>query len=400
MANPGSSLTTSDRSGAAATAMVFVRDHDSEGVIRQALSDLRAADVQFTTGTVTTAIGMLRVNRSPRLLIVELDANADPAAQVEHLSEVCEPGTGVIVIGKVNDIRLYRSLLDTGIVEYYFMPLVGSLLTRVCNGVLTGDNQQRTSHTGKLTIVLGARPGAGATTIAAATAWLLAEVHQRRVGVLDLDLQFGDAALLLDAAPSHALREALDHPERVDELFLERGIASVTSRLSILASLEPLDDDTGSFKEEAVLSLLDHLLRRYRYVIVDMPTMHATRMPRVLHLPGTCLLVSTASLASARDVARWREKIGPNGPERSTLHVLNKSGSEGSLPEEQFIRAAGQAPDIILPFSRDISAATDMGTHGIAECRALRRGLAPLLQNLSGEALPVERPSFLSRLWR
>ncbi len=78
----------------------------------------------------------------------------------------------------------------------------------------------------------------------------------------------GDAALQFDVTPHHALREALEHPERIDELFLERGVIRVTERLDLLASEEPLDYVTN-YNEDALLALLDRLLHSYRYVFVD-----------------------------------------------------------------------------------------------------------------------------------
>ncbi|MGC8001436.1 hypothetical protein, partial [Salmonella enterica] len=73
---------------------------------------------------------------------------------------------------------------------------------------------------------------------------------------VDLDLQAGDAALLLDATPNHALPEALAQAERVDDLFLERGLIRVTGRLDLMASLEPLHV-TPSVDEDAMLALTD-----------------------------------------------------------------------------------------------------------------------------------------------
>ena len=159
---------------------------------------------------------------------------------------------------------------------------------------------------------------AGATTIATNLAWRLAEAKRRHTILVDLDLQEGDAALQLDAQGNHALREALDHPERVDKLFLERGVKRVTDRLDLLCSLEPLDSP-AQLSEEAFLWLLDKLLPRYRLSIVEIAPSIAAQMTWALRLPSTCLLVSNPSLAGARDVARWNEILGPNTPERHTM---------------------------------------------------------------------------------
>ena len=379
------------------TAMVFVRDRNSEGVIRQCLSDLGVPGAEYREGGVNTAINELSRRTSPRLLIVDISGVENPVARINELADVCGPGTAPVVVGEANDITLYRDLRDAGVLEYYFKPLVSSLVMSTCNGILTGNLERRGARTGKLVFVLSVRGGAGATTIATSAAWHLAEELQRQVMLLDLDLHCGDAALQLDARPSHALREALEHPDRVDDLFLERGIIHVTDRLSLFASLEPFNE-VHQPDEDSVLSLLENMLHRYRYVFVDLPTTLAPLMMRVLHLPSTCLLVSDGSLVSARDVARWRENIGPNSPERSTMHILNKGGADGSLPDAEFTRAAGRAPDITMPYDSDIGSASNLGVRGVQKCARLQTGLMPVYRLLTGEGREVPQ-SFLKRLF-
>jgi len=383
---------------AAPLVMVYVRDRDSEGIIRQSLSDLGIRDSRFITGGIGVAIKELAQQASPRLLIVDIGGVADPVARIHALGEVCEPGTGVIAIGDANDIILFRELKDAGVFEYFFKPLVSNLVSRACNNVLTGSSDQQQARTGKLVFGLGVRGGVGNTTLLVRLAWNLAQVRLRRVIVVDLDLYSGDAALQLDAVPTHALREALEHPERVDDLFLERGVTHVTDRLHLLASLEPIAA-LATWEEEGVLALLEKLLRSYHYVFVDIPPTRASWLTRTLHLPSICVLVSDGTLVSARDVARWREHIGPNSPERTTLHILNKSAAPGSLPTEEFERAAGQPPDIVVPYEREIAVAAKLGRQGMEKSTALQRGLALMLRYIAGEQVKAQR-SLLERWFR
>jgi pilus assembly protein CpaE len=382
----------------ASSALVFVRDRDSEGVIRQCLNDLNVATAEFRNGGVNEAIAELAERPSPSLLIVDVHGVEDPTARIRDLANVCEPTTGVIVVGEMNDIRFYRDLKAAGVVEYYFKPLVRALVMQTCDGILQGSTARPPSRTGKLVFSMNVRGGAGATTIAVATAWHLAVGLKRRVCLLDLDLQFGDAALQLDVKPSHALREALDHPTRVDELFLDRGMAHADQRLGVLAALEPLDE-TLVPAEAAVLPLLERLLRRDRYVFVDIPVTTAPGLMHVLHLPSIVLMVSGGSLVNARDVARFREKLGPNSAERTMLHILNKSGAPDSLSEQEFAGAAGGAADIVIPYSREIAIASRLGVRGLEKCAALQRSLLPLYRQLSGEEPAVERKSRLRSLF-
>lgn len=381
----------------ALVAMIFVRDRDAEGVIRLSLSDLGIQEAMFGNGGIAAAIAELSQRTSPRLLVVDIAGLDEPEKQVRELIEVCDSGTGIVAVGDRNDIVLYRNLRQIGVTEYFFMPLVRSLVTKAFNSVLTGNHNERAARTGKLIHVLGLRGGVGATTLAVRSAWHLSESRQRPLAFVDLDLYGGDAALQMNVVPNNALNEALEHPERVDDLFLERGIIHVSKRFDMLASLEPLDAPLD-FAEDAFLSLLETLLYRYRYVFVDMPPTRAQGMMRVMHMPGTLLLVSDGRLISARDVARWREKIGPNTPERTTLHILNKNGAEGSLSLSDFSRAAGGEPDVVIPYVRDVGAASNLAVQTTPEWPAYRRGLTQVLRHISGEAADTE-PSLFQRLF-
>jgi pilus assembly protein CpaE len=380
-----------------ATAQVFIRDTASETTVRHALQSLGIRDVAFTSGNIETAIPALASHASPRLLLVDISGVDDPLSRMQALADVCEPNTGVIVVGDRNDIVLYRDLKRAGVAEYFFKPLVSDLVTRACNVVLTGGAEQPKARTGKLVYILGVRGGVGATTIAVNAAWHLAETRARWVMFLDLDLQHGDAALQLDCVPSHALREALEHPERVDKLFLERAVIHVEQRIDLLASLEPLSDsiepDAG-----AVLGVVDKLMQRYRFIFADMPEAMAARVLGATTIPSTVVMVSNGTLASARDVVRWRDTIGPSTAERNVIHVLNQHGAPGSLPDAEFAKAAGRAPDIVVPYDREIAASATLGIKNAKASAALTRGLAPLLRHLSGEKIEAPR-SVLRRLF-
>ncbi|MFI4987820.1 MAG: CpaE family protein, partial [Alphaproteobacteria bacterium] len=198
--------------------------------------------------------------------------------------------------------------------------------------------------------------------------------------------------------PSHAIREAFEHPERIDDLFLERGVAKVTPRLGLLAGLEPLTELVMP-AEEAVMQLLTELLQRYRYVVVDLPAVAALAFPRVLHAPSTILLVSDGTLVSAREVGRWRDVIGGNTPERSTLHILNKKGADGGLPDNELKRAFATPPEIVIPYDRDVARSSILGAAAVGKSSVIRRGMGAISRDLAG-AVAEEAVPFWKRIFR
>jgi pilus assembly protein CpaE len=385
-------------------AVVYLHDKDSEGVVRQALSDLSISNVEYRTAGISTAMSDLAKRPAPRLLIVDATGLTDAPKVVSDLIALCIPSTTVLVIGETNDIRLYRDLRAVGVAEYFFKPLVTSLVARACAEGLGGQTAGEArggvnARQGKLILVVGARGGVGATTIAVRTAWRLAERPPRPVAFLDMDLRFGDATLQMGVAPNHALREALARVDRVDDLFLERGLIQITERLALLAALEPLESP-ADFDEESLLALLDTLRRRYRYVVVDLPASHAVVLSRVLHLPSVLLLVSDGALSSAREVARFKDLLGASTRERTIMHVLNKSGAAGSLPLVEFVRGAGSAPDVTVPWSRQIALAVSRGVKAAPECAPLDNALGPVFARVAGQSVAATPRSLFGRLKR
>ena len=117
----------------------------------------------------------------------------------------------------------------------------------------------------------------------------------------------------------------------------------------------------------------------------------------VMQLPSTFILVCDESLVSAREVVRWRAKVGANTSERQTLYVVNKAGAHGSLPLDAFTRAIGQAPNVVIPYRREIGIASVLGAQGLARDTTMAHALAPLLVHIAGEAVE-EKHSLLSKL--
>jgi pilus assembly protein CpaE len=379
-------------------ALAFVSDEETAAAVRKAFIDLSLIAANVERGGVDKAISMLGHTHSPRVLIMDISGIDDPLTQLRRLADVCDPSTTVMVIGERNDIVLYRSLKNLGVAEYFFKPVVPELLERACQAVIAGTVESAAAHTGKLVVVFGARGGVGTSTIAVNTAWHLAESLKRHVALLDLDLHSGDAALQLDVEPSHALREALEHPERVDDLLLARAVTKVTERLSVLASLEPLAD-TIVANEDAALQLIAKLQARHRYVFVDLPHWAGAQLRKVIERAGVVVLVGDSTLASAREMARWHELLKSTGPDHTVWQVLNKIGAPGALPEADFIRALGEPPDAVIHFDSEIAKAANLGHPALPNCRSLLTGLAPLFRSLAGE---TEQPhdSFFARLFR
>ena len=130
-----------------------------------------------------------------------------------------------------------------------------------------------------------------------------------------------------------------------------------------------------------------------------MPALIATQLKGSLQAPGIILLVSDGTLAAARDVGRWRRYLGPDRAERRVLHILNMARSDRDLPYDQFVKAIGQAPDLVIPYDAAVAKATNLGIAAIEKSTALRAKMTELFRHLIG-GMPVEqKPSSLARFF-
>src|ERR1700719_3538011 len=125
-------------SAPAPAAMAYLLDADSEGVVRHSFADIGFIEMRVRHGSIDTAIEELARRGWPRFLIVDISGIDDPRPRINRLAEISDPETEVIVVGEHNDIVLYRDLKTAGVAEYFYKPLIGSLLNRALVGISSG----------------------------------------------------------------------------------------------------------------------------------------------------------------------------------------------------------------------------------------------------------------------
>ena len=365
----------------------FVVDGETERVLRDCLTQLAIANATVTRGGIARAIDTLGTQRSPDILIVDISGVDLPASQVHALAEVCEPGVNVIAIGNRNEIGLYRDLVQAGVSDYIVKPLTPQLVTRA----LTAGNRTRDvgaihRKLGTVVALVGARGGVGTTTLAVNLAWHLANRQNRRVALVDLDLQNGDCALALNIKATPGLREALVNPVRIDNTLLERVMTPVGERLFVLSSEEPLRDDVR-FTPEAIDTLVSALREQFHYVVLDVPRTPAPPYRRALDTADFRIMVADQTLRSVRDTVRLRSVLGEgDGPHRNIL-VVNRHGEGGrrAVTLHEMHHVLNLRPKTVIPFQPTLFVAATSNA-GVA---AARRGkftdaIAALALELSG----------------
>src|SRR5688572_18418521 len=219
----------------------FVSDDATADLLRPVAVEHGWSPEKVNKGGLRNAVQTLSVSASPSILFVDLSESGDPLSDINALAEVCEPGTVVIAAGQVNDVRLYRDLVASGIQDYLLKPFTADQLRDAfANAQLTISgprvNDAASEKPNVSCAVIGVRGGVGASTIASSLAWLMGDKGARSTALLDLDVHFGTGALALDLEPGRGLTDAIENPSRIDGLFIERAMVRSEEHTSELQS--------------------------------------------------------------------------------------------------------------------------------------------------------------------
>jgi len=338
----------------------YVCDDSTADTLRAVVAEFGWSPDKVNKGGLRNAVQSLSVSASPQILFVDLSEVGDPLNDINALAEVCEPGTVVIAVGHVNDVRLYRDLIASGIHDYMLKPCSIDHLRdsfahaqAVFNAPKNAESSSERAHL--MTALIGARGGCGASTLATSLAWLFGSAHDRSTALLDLDVHFGTGALFLDLEPGRGLTDAIDNPSRIDGLFIERAMVKATDRLSVLSAEAPINQPLLT-DGSAYYHLQEEMRGAFECTVIDLPRAMLVQHPHLIAEVQVALVVCELTLASARDMIRILSWLKSNAPATLVYVVANnvdpKTGSE--LTRKDFESSIERPIDFIVPLDAKI----------------------------------------------
>ena len=366
------------------TVLAFLGDPATEQVLRDGLGDLVANGIDIRRGTVRTAIAAMAKMPTPEVLIVDIAGEDQPLHALGELSDVVEPGVRVLVIGDTDDVDFYRHITrGMGVMEYIFKPITREAVARHFAPLVTRKTIcQEATRGGRVIAIMGARGGVGATTIAGNLSWLLGVMAKRHTVCLESDLHMGSGALLLGGKTGPGLRMALETPDRIDPLFVERAAQPVAERLQVLASEEKLNEPLN-YAPGAARRLIETLRVRYNFIIMDVPFLPMPCNRELIEYAQHRVIVMDPSLASVRDTLRL---LGlPNGPwqPQSPTIVLNRQGRPGGLTRKQIEDALKVKIDVVIPdIPKQLNESASFGEPAIAIRGPFRQAIIDLSREI------------------
>ncbi len=333
----------------------FTASSETSAILRQVQQDRQLGKSRLTleTGGLTAAVEHYSHTATPQVVIVEEDDPSTMLARLDQLAEVCVQGTKVVVIGSVNDIGLYRTLMENGISDYLLRPVTARQIIAAMDGLFVDP---QSAPKGRVLAFWGARGGVGSSTLAQNTAWELGRILQESVVYVDLDLAFGTSVLAFNVEAKQTVIDALTHPERLDEVLMERCMVDYDDHLQILAS-------PGNFRIHAGVTIdnLDLLVelaaRMASVVVLDIPHLWTEWTEHLLCVADEVVVIATPDFASLRDVKSVMDVLSPKRVGASAPRlVLNRvdPSKKTQLTPKDFTDTIKVAPSVIIPFDSAI----------------------------------------------
>ncbi len=371
----------------------FVCDDHSFDLVRTVASELGWAAEKVNKGGMRNAVQSLSISASPQILFVDMSESGDPLNDINSLAEVCEPGTVVIAAGQVNDVRLYRDLVASGIQDYLLKPFGADQLRDAltqAQAVFMAPRVDASLERPHMTVaVIGTRGGAGASTVATSLAWMLSEKKKRPTALLDLDVHFGTNALAMDLEPGRGLTDAIDNPSRIDGLFIERAMVRASDTLAILSAEAPISQpmmtDGGAFYQ-----LLEEFRSAFECSVIDLPRNMLIQHPHLMNDVNVAVITTELTLAAARDSIRILSWLKTNAPQTRVMVVANRvQAGTIEISRKDFEQSIERKVDVLIPFDLRLGAQAAKLGKTLAEAAKgskVGAGFAALLDQVVGAA--------------
>jgi pilus assembly protein CpaE len=207
---------------------------------------------------------------------------------------------------------------------------------------IAASGHDPTAPTGSIIATFGVKGGVGKTTLATNLAVALAQESSASVALVDLDVPFGDVALMLDIHPDQDILDALDESVVNDLERLQNTLVRTPQGVHVLAApLAP--DDAGGLDSHRVGRLLTRLAALHQFVLVDTPVGLTELTAAALDVSELALLVTTPEIAALRRThACLRLLQGLEFPTSKLQLVLNRVESKTRVSSAEAIDALGQ----------------------------------------------------------
>ena len=224
-----------------------------------------------------------------------------------------------------------------------------------------GGSESAPKRGGNVILFLHGKGGVGCTTLAVNSAVALAATTIYRVTLLDLNLEFGNAPMLLNLTPERTLADlAEENHEALDQATFSRYLVQDRSGVRLLAGCD-IPERAELVTVPAVQQSIDRLQQESDFVVIDAPASFSQHLLAALDVADAVVIVTAAhlpSLKATKECLEVLEKLAY--PKERTVLVVNRT-SESGVEMDQISRFFNRKADLVVPYTPACDDAADRG---------------------------------------
>jgi pilus assembly protein CpaE len=347
----------------------FCETPEAASIIQAAIGDRRMnkAHVKQNMGGAAAAVEAYRNAPTPNVIVIEATVDRDHlVGHLDELAEYCDAGTKVIILGKVNDIVLYRQLIARGVSEYLVLPFT---VVDFVGAVSHLFKVSGAKPLGRILALVGAKGGVGSSTISHNLAWHFAAELGMDTIIADLDLGFGTAGLDFNQDPPQGVAEAVFAPDRIDTTLVDRLLSKCGDHLHLLAAPAMLDK-LYDFGDTAFDSIIDAVRASAPWIVLDVPHGWTGWQRRMLVGADEVIVVAEPDLANLRNAKNIMDNIRAARPhDHPPRLILNNVGvpKRPEIPVSDFSKTIEMEPTAVIVHDAKLFGAAANNGQMIAE---------------------------------
>jgi pilus assembly protein CpaE len=303
--------------------------------------------------------------------VAVIQVDPDSSASLKRFQKLtASVETPLIAAAYEPPLSLVRQLVRSGARDVVPLPLdITDLETALAplRDELSNRGRRAQSRNSKIVSIIKSVGGVGATAIATQLAVQFAQSEARagrEACLVDLDVQFGDAAFQLGLRPKLSLVELLGAGARLDGDLVRATATEHASGLKVIAAppeLMPLEGITS----EHVIEVVEAAAREFGTAFVDLPSNWTNWSLSLLARSDLVLLVTELSVASLHRAKRQLALFESQDLDTANIRIIANRFEKGllrTIRESDVKEALGR--DISYTVANDfalMSAAIDRG---------------------------------------
>jgi pilus assembly protein CpaE len=339
------------------------------------------------------------------ICIVDFDVDRDMATEtVASLQQILGARLLPIAVSRKTNSGLIIDAMRAGCVEYLSKPVEAEQLSQALIRLrLRCAAVPPDAPTGRLLAFLGARGGAGSTTIAIHLAAFLSQMCGKKTLIVDQQRQLGHVALYMGLpASKYHFYDLVRNVERLDQDLLRSFLLHAANGVDVI----PAPDDLFALTDATVDDVhqtLKYLRGVYEYVLVDCPHGLGRHNVATIDDCDQLFLVATPDIPALRDLSRYVNRLAQyNFPPGKLNVAINRYRSKGEVDLQEIAKAVQQPVAVTIPNSSAeliaaMNAGKPLGPGGNSEFSKHMRKWATTLTQPTGTPMEVGVPGKAKR---